>query len=66
MDYDLKYLYDAFQSCLSQNERIAFFEDSNNRKLMQQFDINIENLYDHHIKIFEKTFKTSWYRKDIS
>ena len=65
MDNDLRYLYDAFQSCLSQNERIVFFENPNNRKLMQQFDINIENLYNHHIAIFEKSFGP-WARKDIS
>ena len=66
MENDLRYLYDSFRSCLTQNERIVFFEDASNRELMHQYDINVENLYNHHRNIFETVFNTTWTKKDIS
>lgn len=75
MNQELTEFYRAYSECLSQNEVIAFWENSDNLKIARKYNINYEKIYKEEVAKFNKYFggdgldgrtKTLWNEKDLS
>lgn len=75
MNPELIEFYRVYSECKSLNERIAFWEKSDNLKIARKYDIKYENLYKAEIATFNLLFagdgldgrtRNEWNEMDLS